>query len=161
MNANRLVAGSFDTDLTDLGRTQAFAAASVLAQHPITGVYSSPLRRALHTAEPIAERLQLPVVVIEQIAERNWGTLEGQPRGSRMRGVTPDGAETTEEFTRRVLAGFAVIDAAVPLIVGHSGIFRVLCRTLEVVETEAPVTNALPLRFAPQPAGGWKLQPAE
>lgn len=160
MNADRLVAGSLDTDLTELGRRQALAAASVLAKHPITGVYSSPLRRALHTAEPIAERLKLPVVVIAQIAERNWGMLEGQPRGSRMRGVTPDGAETTEEFTRRVLAGFSKIDAAVPLIVGHSGVFRVICRTLNVVETEAPVTNALPLRFEPLPAGGWKLEAA-
>jgi hypothetical protein len=33
----------------------------------------------------------------------------------------------------------------------------VLCRTLEIVEAEAPVTNALPLRFEPRREGGWKL----
>ena len=51
------------------------------------------------------------------------------------------------------------IDAEVPLIVAHSGVFRVLCRTLAIVETEAPVTNALPLRLEPHPDGGWKLIP--
>ena len=95
MNASRLVAGSVDTALTELGHKQAADAALVLAAQPITGVYSSPLKRARDTAVPIAEHLGLPVVVIPQIAERNWGSLEGQPRGSRARGVTPQGAETT------------------------------------------------------------------
>lgn len=157
MNANHLVAGSLDTALTELGHKQAAEAALMLAAHPITGVYSSPLRRARDTAVPIAERLKLPVIVIPQIAERNWGTLEGQPRGSRARGVTPDGAETIDEFSKRVLAGFALVDAELPLIVGHSGVFRVICRTLQIVETEAPVTNALPLRLTPLD-GGWKLE---
>lgn len=157
MNANRLVAGSVDTELTELGHQQAAEAALMLAAHPITAVYSSPLRRARDTAAPIAERLKLPVIVLPQIAERNWGTLEGQPRGSRARGVTPEGAETTEEFSQRVLAGFALIDAELPLIVGHSGVFRVICRTLEIIESEAPVTNALPLRLTPLDKG-WKLE---
>jgi probable phosphoglycerate mutase len=157
MNASRLVAGSVDTALTELGHKQAADAALVLAAQPITGVYSSPLKRARDTAVPIAEHLGLPVVVIPQIAERNWGSLEGQPRGSRARGVTPQGAETTEEFSARVLAGFALIDAQLPLIVGHSGVFRVLCRMLEIGEAEAPVTNALPLKLTPS-NGGWKLE---
>ena len=67
--------------------------------------------------------------------------------------MIPHGAETTEEFAERVLAGFALIDEAVPLIVGHSGVFRVICRALEVPEAEAPVKNALPVRFAPASTG--------
>ena len=152
-----LVAGSLDTTLTELGHQQAAEAAVMLSAHSISGVYSSPLRRARDTAAPIAERLNLPVIVIPQIAERNWGSLEGQPRGSRARGVTPEGAETIEEFSERVLAGFARIDAGLPLIVGHSGVFRVICRTLEIVEPEAPVTNALPLRLTPFERG-WTLE---
>ena len=42
------------------GREQAYAAARALASEPITGIYSSPLKRARHTAEPIAEVLGLP-----------------------------------------------------------------------------------------------------
>ena len=111
-NASRLVAGSLDVDLTALGRKQARTAAKMLASAPITGIYSSPLKRASHTAEPIGKALKLPVIIIPEIAERNWGALEGKPRGSRVRGVTPEGAETMAEFTRRVLSGFSRIDSA-------------------------------------------------
>jgi len=53
------------------------------------------------------------------------------------------------------------IDSAVPLIVAHSGVFRVLCHTLNIVQTEGPVANALPLRFVPLAAGAWKLEDVE
>lgn len=95
---------------------------------------------------------------IPELAERAWGDLEGKPRSLRVRGVTPPGAETAQAFDRRVLRGFSRIDDDVPLVVAHSGVFRVLCRTLEIVEAEAPVTNALPLRFVPLPQGGWKVE---
>ena len=160
-NANRTIAGSLDVDLTPLGRKQALAAANVLAKEPITAVYSSPLRRARDTATPIAEILKLPVVIVPEIAERNWGELEGKPRGTRIRGKTPEGGERVEEFMQRVLSGLALIDGEVPLVVAHSGVFRVLCRTLEIVETEGPVSNALPLRFVPLAEGGWKLEDVE
>lgn len=157
-NANRTIAGSLDVDLTPLGREQALAAAAVLANEPITAVYSSPLRRARDTATPIAEILRLPVLIVPEIAERNWGELEGKPRGTRMKGKTPEGGERVEDFMQRVLTGLTRIDGAVPLLVAHSGVFRVLCRTLEIVETEGPVSNALPLRFVPLADGGWKLE---
>lgn len=158
LNANRLVAGSIETELTPAGREQAHRAAHALAKEPITGVYSSPMRRARDTAAPVAERLGLPVVILPEIAERCWGALEGQPRASRMPGVTPAGAETLEAFTARVLAGLARIDTSVPLVVGHSGVFRVLCRTLSIPERDAPVTNALPLKCVPS-SGTWTLTP--
>ena len=157
-NAYRLVAGSLDVDLTPLGREQAHAAAKVLASAPITHIYSSPLKRARHTAEPIAAELGLPVSIIAELAERNWGDLEGKPRGSRRKGIMPSGAETTEAFTARVLSAFAQIDTDVPLVIAHSGVFRVLCRTLDIVESEDAVANALPLRFEPLATGGWKLE---
>src|SRR5687768_2128817 len=74
-NASRIIAGSLDVDLTPLGREQAQAAARALSREPITAVYSSPLRRARETAEPVAEALALPIILIGEIAERNWGEL--------------------------------------------------------------------------------------
>jgi broad specificity phosphatase PhoE len=159
-NLRGLLAGSLDTDLTPRGVEQARAAARLFAARPVTAVYSSPLKRARHTAEPIAETLGVPLVLVPQIAERSWGVLEGEPRSLRHRGVVPEGAETPAAFESRVLSGLAGITAEVPLIVAHSGVFRVLCRTLGVVENEAPVCNALPLRFVPLPGGGWRLEEA-
>ena len=158
-NAAGTIAGSLDVELTALGREQARFAARGLADVPITAIYASPLRRARETAQPIAEALGLPVTIVEEIAERNWGDLEGMPRHSHKRGVKPQGGESTEAFTRRVLAGLARIDAEVPLVVAHSGVFRVLCRTLSIVEPEGPVANCLPLKFEPV-AEGWKVEDA-
>src|SRR5688572_31196699 len=146
-NAAGTIAGSLDVHLTELGRKQARDAAKALVDAPISAIYASPLRRARGTAQPIAEALQLPVTILEEIAERNWGDLEGMPRHTHLRGVKPPGGESTERFLQRVISGLARIDAEVPLIVAHSGVFRVLCRTLDIVETEGPVANALPLKF--------------
>ncbi|MFT3821218.1 MAG: histidine phosphatase family protein [Rubrivivax sp.] len=58
-----------DPGLRADGREQAAAVAALLAQEPVTHVVSSPLRRALETAAPLAERLGLPVTVIDGWAE--------------------------------------------------------------------------------------------
>jgi probable phosphoglycerate mutase len=158
LNARRIIAGSLDTDLTELGRRQALEAADALEKEPITAIYASTMRRTRDTAQPIAERLKLPVTVIPELDERNWGSFEGKPRDVRVPGVAPEGAEERADFTRRVLAGFARIASPVPLIVGHSGVYRVLCSTLALVEPEGPVENCRALRIVPLPGGGWKIE---
>ena len=47
-----------------------------------------------------------------------------------------------------------------PLIVAHSGTFRVLCRTLGVEEPEEQVANCRPVRFTPPAKTGreWTLE---
>jgi broad specificity phosphatase PhoE len=159
-----LIAGSTDVPLNDTGFEQARAAARLLANVGIDAIYSSPLRRARETADIAAQALRLPVTVIPEIAERNWGELEGRPRAERVRGVTPPGAETLEAFTARTLAGLARVREGhrLPLVVAHSGTFRVLCAHLAIAAPEQPVENSRPLRFVP-PAGGhsWRIVPCD
>ena len=157
-NAAGLLTGSLDVELTPRGRLQAIAASEALAKEPITGIYASPMRRARETAEPIAARLKVPLHLLDDLAERRWGVLEGHPRASRGRGVTPEGAETLDAFTARVLDAFARMDEPIPLVIAHSGVFRVLCRTLGIEEAQTPVTNALPLRFVPSSANTWRFE---
>jgi probable phosphoglycerate mutase len=153
-NVRGLVAGSTDVLLTECGQAQARAAARALAPVGITAIYSSALRRARDTADCIGRSLALPVTVVEALGERNWGELEGQPRELRVRGAIPHGAEPPHQFMQRIVRGLATIDAGgVPLVVAHSGVYRVLCRVLGVIEPEAPVANAQPVRFVP-PAHG-------
>lgn len=156
LNAQGRIAGSLDTELTVLGHEQAIAAAALLAGQPIDAIYASPLRRAHDTALCCARVLQLPVQLIAEIAERDWGVLEGQPRAARIAGILPEGAETFEAFAERVLAGLGRIEAEAPLVVAHSGVFRVLCHALGIAGREAPVSNALPLRLEQGPAG-WRM----
>jgi probable phosphoglycerate mutase len=159
LNAEKRIAGSVDTELTPLGHDQARIAAAILARQPVTAIYASPMQRAHHTAQYVAEALKLPITLIEDIAERHWGALEGEPRAARIPGVLPEGAETFEAFVTRVLTGLAQIDDnGMPLIVAHSGVFRVLCHTLGIKEQEAPISNALPLLFEKQ-RDGWRMTP--
>lgn len=160
-NSSGTIAGSADVPLTARGRLQAQAAAAQLTMAGITAIYSSALTRARDTAGVIAHALDLPVIVIPELAERNWGELEGAPRASRVRGVVPKGAEGQHQFTQRVLRGLAQIaEGGLPLVVAHSGIFRVLCRVLGVAESAAPVANALPLRFMPPAPSrlAWRIE---
>lgn len=157
-NAQRRIAGSFETVLTERGHDEARRAAATLATVKITAIYSSPMKRALDTAHYVAERLALPVQVIDAIAERHWGSLEGRPRSVRQSGEVQEDAETLAAFTQRVLRGFDDVHGDVPLVVAHSGVFRVLCRTLKIIEHEQPVTNALPLHFEPV-SEGWRMSP--
>jgi probable phosphoglycerate mutase len=51
------------------GRAQAQAVAARLAQESITRIVSSPMARAAQTAQPLAERLGLPIDIVDGWAE--------------------------------------------------------------------------------------------
>jgi probable phosphoglycerate mutase len=97
--------------LTERGREQARAAAAwIRARHAPTQVVSSPFARARQTADILAEALDLPIVVEDDLRERDYGTLAGQayatPRVDYDRERywlwRPAGGETLEEVLVRV-----------------------------------------------------------
>lgn len=71
-NASRRFLGQTDIPLDTLGLDQARRAAARLV-HPLAGVYSSPLSRALDTARA----LHPDPVVVDGLAELHQGELEG------------------------------------------------------------------------------------
>ncbi|MGV0835793.1 histidine phosphatase family protein [Mycolicibacterium thermoresistibile] len=62
-----------DPDLSELGFEQARRLPAALARFPIARVISSPQRRAMQTAQPVAEALGMPVQVDERFAEYDRG----------------------------------------------------------------------------------------
>src|SRR5260370_38455451 len=64
-----------DLLLSRLGREQALALAERLGSLNFDALYSSPLRRCLQTAAPLAERLGLKPTVIEDLKEIKLGNL--------------------------------------------------------------------------------------
>jgi probable phosphoglycerate mutase len=156
-----LVAGQTDVELNETGWRQARAAAERLTDRGITAIFSSSLRRARDTAGCVTALLHLPIVVVPALAERNWGEVEGKPVGTRAREETPPGGESLDEFARRTLAGFESIPGTgVPLVVAHSGTYRVLCGALGVPQPPRAVENRRPLRLVPPPQGGaqWTVE---
>jgi broad specificity phosphatase PhoE len=76
-NASSRMQGQLDTDLSDLGRDQAAAAAEVLAKRQPLVIVSSDLRRAFDTATALAERAGLPVAVDTRLRETHLGDWQG------------------------------------------------------------------------------------
>ena len=70
--------GRIDIELDETGMRQAEAVAARLANCEATAVYSSPLKRAMATAEPIGRHLNLQVVPLEGINDMNFGNWEGR-----------------------------------------------------------------------------------
>ena len=71
--------GQADISLDDTGLAQAQATAVRLSQFPITAVYSSPLKRAMATAKPIADKFGLAVEPHNGLIDINFGRLQGLP----------------------------------------------------------------------------------
>ena len=76
-NAGSRMQGQLDTELSDLGREQAVAAAEVLAKRQPLVIVSSDLRRALDTAVALGERSGQPVLVDTRLRETHLGDWQG------------------------------------------------------------------------------------
>ena len=69
--------GRLDFELSPRGLVRASEIAVVLDGPHIAGIYSSPSRRTLATARPLAERRGLSVDVRDALREIDFGVLEG------------------------------------------------------------------------------------
>ncbi|MEU0520654.1 histidine phosphatase family protein [Streptosporangium sp. NPDC006007] len=119
LSVERRFSGLGDPELTPNGIAQAEAAAARLSREPydVQVVVSSPLKRARVTAEIVAARLGLEVVVEEGLRETDFGDWEGHTFTEIQRrwpdelaawladpSAAPPGGESFGEAARRVQA---------------------------------------------------------
>jgi broad specificity phosphatase PhoE len=146
-NAEGRIQGQSDAPLSELGHRQSAAVAEALAALPIEAIYSSPLRRARQTAEPIAAKLKLPVHDDPRLMELDAGQFEGRLRSeladvypaelARWLGgdddfAIPDG-ESRRQLAERGSAALRDIAAAghrQALVVTHGGLLSATLRSL-------------------------------
>ena len=77
-NKRDVIRGQSDAPLDETGLAQAAAtAARIAAQWKPVALYSSPLRRALQTAQPIADRLGRDVHAVAGFTDMNFGSWQG------------------------------------------------------------------------------------
>jgi len=74
---NEVLAGRINAPLTDYGRRQAQRLAEVLSQQPIRAIYSSPMCRAVETAQPLAEAMHLFVEMDPTLTQVDFGDWQG------------------------------------------------------------------------------------
>ncbi|HEY3228528.1 MAG TPA: histidine phosphatase family protein [Roseiflexaceae bacterium] len=140
-NVDGRYSGSTDEPLTAHGAWQAAQLAAALAPLPITAVYSSPLRRAVATAEMIAVALGMTVRIDARLREAALGEWEGLSHAAvRARSAadaellarwytdphcTPPGGESLHAVQTRMLDLVRDLTAAFPgawlALVSHVG----------------------------------------
>jgi glucosyl-3-phosphoglycerate phosphatase len=146
--------GQLDTELTDLGRAQAVAAAEALAKHQPLIIVSSDLRRAYDTAVALQERTGLRVRADDRLRETHLGDWQGMTHteidaiapGARLAWRddatwAPHGGENRVDVARRsvplvaeLVAGepeWGAADEARPVVlVAHGGLIAALTAAL-------------------------------
>src|SRR5512145_36913 len=110
-NATGRLQGREDIELNDLGREQALELADYFKTGSWNEIVSSPLKRALETAEILAGKLDLPrIIVRENFIERDYGEASGlapEIRKSRF----PDGMiPGQEEFEQLRVRAFQALN---------------------------------------------------
>lgn len=136
--------GALDVGLSEAGREQARQLADALAEAPLVALYTSPLRRAVETAAPLAARLGHPPTLDERLAELNFGAFEGRsydeiershPELYRDWMETPwrvefPGGESFPSLRRRALAAMEALRrrhaGATFALVSHGGVLRAM-----------------------------------
>lgn len=126
-NARQIMQGQTQGCLNEKGREQARVVAERLAAESIDAIVASDLRRAIQTAEIIAEPHGLPVVTTPLLRERDWGGFTGRFIPDLKGEVWPDDIESEEALLSRARTFLIYITATYPgkrvVAVGH-GIFN-------------------------------------
>jgi alpha-ribazole phosphatase/probable phosphoglycerate mutase len=143
-NTERVYAGKSPEGLTARGIKQAEEVAEKLKDYAISAIYSSPVNRAIQTAEMIGRKLGMDVRINAAFREMELGPWEGLSEDevarrypeewelwkTRPAEMTLPNRETLNELLERVLRGIRMIRAAdgnsTTVIVTHVAIIRVL-----------------------------------
>lgn len=159
-NAVGVVQGHLPTPLNATGRAQSQRVGQHLAglTPPVTRLLTSPLARALQTADIVAEHIGLNAIPDERWVERHFGSQQGRPmdldrimtHGGNV--TDPHDAEPRPSFDRRVAVALSELadEADVVAIVTHGGVIGSVVRQL--IAGTLPCVNP-PWRRVPVPNG--------
>ena len=146
-----VVKGPADPELSVEGFAQAERLAQYLASESIAAIYVSPLKRAVQTAAPLARRLGVTPVVVDDVAEFDRTSNEyipmeelqatNDPRWQKLvDGVWDSTDETQEQFKDRVVGAFEKIieqnSSTSVAVVCHGGVINLFLAHILGVQTQ-------------------------
>ena len=146
-NVEWKVSGVTDVDLTEKGIAQAKSLATALKNEKIDLIIASPLKRAIHTANLINEKLGASMEIDARLTEQNYGIYEGVHRKSegflannRQFAFKYPGGESMMQVGFRVYSLLTEIKEKHPdktvLLVTHGGVCRVIKTFFEDMTNE-------------------------
>ena len=143
--------GPADPELSAEGHDQSARLAKYLATESIDAIYSSPMKRAMQTAEPLEKTINLPISVIDDVAEFDRLSNEYIPI-EELRAANDDRwhklvagewdseSDTLDEFRSRVVTSIEKLIALHPsqriVITCHGGVINQYLAHILGLETE-------------------------
>lgn len=164
-NRQGIIMGSTDIPLNEVGIIQAKESANYLRHYEISTIITSPLQRAVQTAEIIAETKNIPFVVIDQFKECHLGISQGTPANPASPWLTNwqegliEEAEPYPDFITRVTDGLhkSLAKKGPVLIVAHRCVYYII---QEILKSEIKWTpNSAIFHHQPplQPLHPWRV----
>jgi len=138
-NVAGIAQGWNDSALSDHGRKQVLRLAERVLEYAPNALYSSPLGRAMSTAQAIADATRLPILPLEDFREMNYGGWEG-------RSFLDVRREHEDIYQRWINDG----EAACPNGESHMDVRRRIERALQSIDDERAVivTHGTAIRIA-------------
>lgn len=167
-----------DPALDPRGHEQARRLAEYLAEEDIDAIYSSPMRRAQQTADPLADTLGMAVVLEPDVAESDTRATEyipqeelvaaGDPRWRDGFSATewPSSYEPLETFHARITTGINRVISRHPrqtvAVFCHSGVIArytsaILDHPWEQTGFSMPLYTSITRLTASSREGGWRM----
>lgn len=153
--------GRLDSPLTTSGRQDAKKVAELSWALGADAIFSSPLGRAAATAEVVAHRLSLPIVLLDDLAELDHGMFSGltdseierahpgqlaRRAESKYTWRFPGGEsyEDAEERAASALDAVARSECGRPLLVAHEMIGRMILRSVLDISPAEALDRSIP-----------------
>jgi broad specificity phosphatase PhoE len=125
LNVAGIAQGWNDSALSELGQAQVQRLADRLRSYGVTAIFSSPLGRAMATAQFISDALSLPITQLDDLREMGYGRWEGMRFLDVRQEYADDyakwiddpehrcpGGESHADLRRRMERAFAAIESA-------------------------------------------------
>lgn len=146
-NALNKVCGRTDITLTELGKRQAEKLGERVKGLPIHRIISSPMVRAVQTAQPAAQLLGLAIKTDVRLVEQDYGIYEGVDRqdpgflsNKRQFAFRYPGGESMMDVAHRVYSLLVELKQKYPneniLLVCHGGVCRLIRTYFEDMTNE-------------------------
>jgi broad specificity phosphatase PhoE len=176
-NKENKIMGQIDIPLNAVGLEQAQTAAKNIAHLEISHIVSSPLKRALQTAQVISKNMNIPITVIDELTQNYQGVLEGRNKAEVINEITIksliehwrmggdiEGAEHWSDFVSRITLALNTAltvssDKKPILIVAHKPVYWALLHILNIKTTDMDTKNCGIYFFKPNNSDGtWLVE---
>lgn len=156
-NQQRRYTGLIDIPLNKKGVQQVKESLYLLNEKNISVIYSSPLKRALETATIISKYLNIPIKIIDNFKERDFGVFHTKRKPNYKKKCFYKG-QTLYVHQRDTIRGYKKIHDNNFIIVAHSGTYKALNKYILNINISKTVTNAIPVCFYVNNKWVWNME---